>query len=70
MGKSDRSSKRIKIADETEDSSGKKLGLAECRDMDRQLARVASTKFGDVHSGVLEEIFQNKFFSDLLGIRR
>ena len=47
-----------------------KRGLAECGDMDRQLAQVASTKFGDVHVGLLDEIFQCMFFMNLLRYRR
>ena len=47
-----------------------KLGLAECGDMDRQIAQVALINFGDVHSGLLDEIFQCMYFTELLGIRR
>ena len=70
MEDSPRASKKIKLAEDGEDPSGCKRGLADCRDMDRQLAQVASTKFGDVHIGLLDEIFQRVYFSDLLGIRR
>ena len=49
---------------------GDKHGLAECRDMDRQLAAVAATTFDDVPDGLLNEIFQCVYFSDLLGYRR
>ena len=52
------------------ESGGSQHGLAECGDMDRQLAQVACTKFGDIHSGLLDEIFQCVYFSELLGIRR
>ena len=51
-------------------SGGDQHGLAECRDMDRQLTAVASTKFNDVPVGLLDEIFQCVYFSDLLGYRR
>ena len=47
----------------------RKNGLAECGDMDRQLAQVALAKFGDIPIGLLEEIFQNMCFSNLLGVR-
>ena len=57
-------------ADEGKESGGTKRELAECCEMDRQLAEVASTKFGDIHIGLLDEIFQNACFSDLLGVRR
>ena len=70
MDKSPRCFKKVKIAEDGEDSGSKKLGLAECRDMDRQLAEVASTKLGDSHFDLLDEIFQRVYFSELLGIRR
>ena len=47
-----------------------KLGLAECGDMDRQLAQVASAKCGDIPVGLLDEIFQCIYFLDMLGVRR
>ena len=54
-------------AHEGKNSGRTKLDLAERGVMDRQLAAVASTKFDDVHVGLLDEIFH---FSDLLRIRR
>ena len=51
-------------------SGGSQNGLVECGDMDRQLARVALADMDDVHSGILDEIFQCVYFSELLGIRR
>ena len=62
--------KKIKLAEGGDDSSGNKRGLAECRDMDGQLDEVASATFGDIPIGLLDEIFQNIYFSDLLGVRR
>ena len=60
----------MKLAEDGEGSGGDPHGLAECRDMDRQLAQVASTKFGDIHVGLLDEIFHNVNFLNLLGNRR
>ena len=62
--------KKIKLVEGGEDSNGNKRGLAECRDMDGQLGQMASTTFGDIPNALLDEIFQNIYFSDLLGIRR
>ena len=52
------------------DSDGTENGLADCGDMDRQLAQMASAKSSDIYIGLLVEIFQNVSFSGLLGIRR
>ena len=57
-------------AEDVVSSGGDKRGLAECGDMDQQLTAVASTKFNDVPVGLLDEIFQCVYFSDLLGYRR
>ena len=62
--------KKIKLAEDGVDSGGSQYGLVECGDMDRQLAEVASAKFRDIHIGLLDEIFQCVYFSNLLGIRR
>ena len=71
MDKSHRGFKKIKLAEDGMDSAGsKKRGLAECGDMDRQLAQVASAKCGDIPVGLLDEIFQCIYSSDLLGVRR
>ena len=61
---------KIELAKDGVVSCGRKRGLAECVDMDEQLARVASAKFADVHVGLLDEIFQSGYFCGLLGIRR
>ena len=70
MEDSPRVSKKIKLADDGVDLDGSQLGLADCNDMDRQLAQVASATFGNVHVGLLDDIFQCVYFQDLLGIRR
>ena len=58
------------IAEDGKGTCNTKAGLAECRDMDGQLAEVASTKLIDMHNALLDEIFQNVFYSSLLRIRR
>ena len=73
METSPRTFKKIRLADEGEDTyASNKLGvgLAECGDMDRQLSQVASATLDDIPIGLLDEIFQNIYFSDLLGVRR
>ena len=70
MEESQRVCKKMRLAEGGEHSHSSKRGLAECCDMDRDLAQVASTKFGDVYIRLLDEIFQNIYFSDLLGVRR
>ena len=65
-----RSKRDRDVVDEGKDSGGTKLGLAECGDMDRQLAQVASAKCGDIPFGLLDDIFQCIYSSDLLGVRR
>ena len=62
--------RKLVVTDDGVFPGGDKRGLTECGDMDRQLAQVASTKFGDVPVGLLDEIFQCVYFSDLLGYRR
>ena len=46
MENSPRASKKIKLAEDGEGLAGVEHGLAECGDMDRQFARVVSTKCG------------------------
>ena len=70
MEESPRSFKKIKLAEEEMGSGGQKFGLAECSEIDRQLAQVASADFGDIYVGLLDEIFQCVYFSDLLSNRR